>query len=591
MGKQPFLVFFIALILGILFRENILVSELFSYVFLILSLLVLFLTRVKSYFLQKFKGYLFGLGFFCFGIFLHSLNSTESIESPLMEKSTSECVFILDKKLNSNENNRKYIITILYDDKEIKSVLSVPKSAHELDFKHIYKSVLLLNKPFAPSTDFQFDYSKYLARQNIYFTSYAPNEIYQAELTKMSFAQKFKQKRLEHLSRISSSELEPPVQNFLKGIVLSDRTEMDSKTLEDFTISGLMHFLAISGTHIVIIYWMIMQVLKLVFNGKKRIYGILISLVIIWIFGIYIGFGSSVLRSCLMITLYYGFVILQRKPDLLHSWSLAGVLILILDSQQFFDIGFQLSFLAVLGIFLFNDLLLKLFPKTNSKPIKFFLNVLTISTAAQLSTLPLVLFYFHQFSWMSFPANLLIVPASEIYILFSFIMTFLYGIGVVISPLERLYELLVNVLLDTIHFFATNDFAVQRNVPLTLVELILCYIVIFCLWRFLRKKSIKTISFLGIVILLFVNTRLYLDFSGENSSEVVFVSNYKEEIILEKVKSKVFVHHPEKSNLRNLEKFIVNPYLSSRRIEDFEFKSYKGNVVVYNNKTIQLSTK
>ena len=127
-------------------------------------------------------------------------------------------------------------------------------------------------------------------------------------------------------------------------------------------------------------------------------------------------------RSCLMLTFYYIMVLLQRKPDLLHSMALAGLIILMLDTQQLFDIGFQLSFLAVFGIYWLNRPILNCLPKARNNIHDFFLQVVSVTLSAQLITLPLILYYFHQFSFISVIANLIIVPLSEIIILFSLLM-------------------------------------------------------------------------------------------------------------------------------------------------------------------------
>ena len=89
-------------------------------------------------------------------------------------------------------------------------------------------------------------------------------------------------------------------------------------------------------------------------------------------FAVFIDYGSSVVRSCLMLTFYYVMILLQRKPDLLHSMALSGLIILIADTQQLFDIGFQLSFLAVFGIYWLNRPVLNCLPKARNSVHDFF---------------------------------------------------------------------------------------------------------------------------------------------------------------------------------------------------------------------------
>jgi competence protein ComEC len=147
---------------------------------------------------------------------------------------------------------------------------------------------------------------------------------------------------------------------------------MDTGVSADFTKTGLVHFLAISGTHMVIIFWLLMTVLKRSIPLKFKNIAVIISLILIWIFAVFIDYGSSVVRSCLMLTFYYVMVLLQRKPDLLHSMALSGLIILIADTQQLFDIGFQLSFLAVFGIYWLNRPILNCLPKARNSVHDFF---------------------------------------------------------------------------------------------------------------------------------------------------------------------------------------------------------------------------
>ena len=162
--------------------------------------------------------------------------------------------------------------------------------------------------------------------------------------------------------------------------------------------------------------------LKRCFPLRLRNIAVIISLLLIWCFAVFIDYGSSVVRSCLMLTFYYIMVLLQRKPDLLHSMALAGLVILMLDTQLLFDIGFQLSFLAVFGIYWLNRPILNCLPKARNNIHDFFLQVVSVTLSAQLITLPLILYYFHQFSFVSVIANLVIVPLSEIIILLSLLM-------------------------------------------------------------------------------------------------------------------------------------------------------------------------
>jgi competence protein ComEC len=145
-----------------------------------------------------------------------------------------------------------------------------------------------------------------------------------------------------------------------------------------------------------------------------------------------------------------------------------------------FDVGFQLSFLAVLGIFWLNQPLLNYFPKQDHYLKKLLFNTVTISLSAQLATLPLVLYYFHQFSFISIVANFIIVPFSEVIILFSFLMTALIAISIDFGLISKFYDF-ISILLKMIHWFAQADILFFENIPMNLVEIGFVFLIIYLL--------------------------------------------------------------------------------------------------------------
>ena len=402
MNKQPLLICAISFGLGIFFQDKFDFPFWGAVAILVLGI-VGFLAGffIRNFFFDRLKSAFLVFLFFGIGIFLHFLNSNSAQNFDFEKNKTTEIVFQLNKKLNSNERNKRYEVEILNFKRPFSAVISIPKEQKELDFLHFYSAEAYLNPTQKPQYDFQFDYQKYLARQNIHYQGFIPSEISFKKKESISFTDKIKQKRLDLLFRIDNSSLQPQNKAILKGIILADRTEIDQEIINHFSKTGLIHILAISGSHMAIIFLMILFILNPIFSVKYRNIPIYISLAAIWGFAIFIDYGNSVVRSCIMITVYYIMIFLQRKPNLLHSLALAGMIILSIDTQQLFDVGFQLSFLAVFGIFWLYKPITNHYKPLKNRAIRFILNTFSLSLAAQLTTLPLILFYFHQFSIMS----------------------------------------------------------------------------------------------------------------------------------------------------------------------------------------------
>lgn len=569
MNKQPLLLMLLCYVLGIFFYDLI-PTSIHQTVFLMsFALVFTMLSFFKVKILKELKNYSLGFLFFSVGVFSHYWHSKKSEIPNFQGKQT--VVFQINKKLNSNKKYRKYEVFAKAEGNEINAILYVPKEEKQLDFKNYYQTKVYINKVESPKNDFQFDYAKYLARKGIYYQSFATDEILETPKKTLTISEKIRQKRLEILNTIDGSKLPKREREFLKGIILADRTEMDAEMVSDFSKSGLVHFLAISGTHLAIIFWLILYLLKPIFPAKFRKIPIVLSLLFIWSFTIFIDYGSSVVRSCLMITAYYSFVLLQRKPDLLHAMAIAGFAILIFDTHQVFDVGFQLSFVAVFGIFWLNTPILKNLPRPKNKIQDFLFNVVSMSLAAQIATLPLVIFYFHQYSFLSIVANVIIVPFSEIIIIFSLLMTVLFAFKIEFSWLSFIYEKLVDFLLKSIHFFADQDWFFIKNIPLNWGELIILFVVIFLLRGLFLHQSKTMLHFLGIALLFFM-VRIIVDFYQFKKTETLVVENFNQKTIIQKEGNRAIFWVDKKSNNEMLKRFIIEHYITSRRIERYEIK-------------------
>ncbi|MBS1549406.1 MAG: ComEC/Rec2 family competence protein [Bacteroidetes bacterium] len=572
MNRQPLLLLSLFFMAGILLSEFFQINTLGWGLFLVSSVGFFFLMALKK--IRFKRWYLFLCFISCVGLGagFHEMNKMQNNHQTKLN--SGEYVFHIKQKLNSNKDFKKYEIILVKGNKikEIvpsKVVLSVPFRYPSLDFKHFYKANLSLKQVQTPRHNFLFDYSLYLARKGISHQAWMVGALEQDE-KEMSFWEKLKQLRWQVLENINNSGLSARTKEFTKGIILADRTDMDADLVQDFNKTGLVHFLAISGTHMVIIFWSIMFLLKKILPNKYRKLAIVLALLFIWIFTLFIDFGNSVVRSSIMISVYYIYELIHRKPDLLHAMALAAIIILLFDSYALFDVGFQLSFVAVLGIFWLNPAFQSLFPMTHHPVKKFLYSLLTVSLSAQLATLPLVLYYFHQFSYLSLLANLFIVPFSEVIILFSLGIACLLGLGIELSIVNIIFDWVIGVLLKVIHFFATKDWAFQENIPMFFIEVILLFFALYFLRFALLKKESRSFIHMSWVLLFFLFLRMGLNWNYEQMNETISLQNKKQNIILEKKNTIVYVFVEDNTEIEPLKKYILNPYLSSRRISQYK---------------------
>lgn len=590
LNKQPLLILVLCFILGILFQDRFSLD--INNVFCIIGfcLAVLIFTFLKPYAVYKIKPYLMGCMFFGIGIILHFYNSSFAFQNRLAAQDKT-IVFRISRKLNSNEKNRKYEAAVQAGEQYFNAVLYIPRSEKPLDFNHYYKTQAYLSVPRPPQYDFQFNYARYLKRKNIDYQGYINSRIISAERNNLSLNEKFSQRRAEVLQDIDKTEISPVSREFLKGIILADRTEIDAQTVQDFNRSGLVHFLAISGTHIVVIFGLFYLMLTKILPLRFRKYAIVSSLIFIWLFTAFIGFGSSVVRSGIMITVYFVYVMLQRKPDLLHSLSLSAFIILIFDTQQVFDVGFQLSFLAVLGIFWLNRPILKWLPKQDHWLKKIVFNTVSVSLSAQLATLPLVLYYFHQFSLISIIANFFIVPFSEIIIVLSFAMTALIAFGIDFHLINTVYDFIIQILLKVIHWFAGFDTVFFENISMNLAEVFSLFIVVYLLRFAVLHLNFRNSARLLMAVLAFFILRFSFNIYENRKTEILVHEFSGNKILSVKKGDNACFWITEDTDRQKIIQFIINPYQASRRLENVEVRYLPASAraITYEGKTYSLN--
>lgn len=572
MQKQPLFILTLCFILGIVFQDQIVLSDRFVYPVMLTGGVVFSLLFFRSYFLHIIRAYLLGLLFFCSGVVAHFYNTSSPDIRPFFKEKGS-VVFRITQKLNLSEKYRKYEGIAQIKNESLNAVFYLPKNSRDLDFIHYYKGEAFITQPYSPQYDFQFDYARYLNRKNIKHQIYLSGQLFSAERTDLSIGDRIRQYRFEVLKRIDGAEMSARTKEFLKGIILADRTGMDADTVQDFNRSGLVHFLAISGTHIVVIFGMFYFLMVRFAPLKFRKYAVILSLGFIWLFAGFIGFGNSVLRSCIMLSTYFILVLLQRKTDLLHSLSLSAFIILILDTQQFFDVGFQLSFLAVLGIFWLNQPLLNYFPKQDHYLKKLLFNTVTISLSAQLATLPLVLYYFHQFSFISIVANFIIVPFSEVIILFSFLMTALIAISIDFGLISKFYDFVIQILLKMIHWFAQADILFFENIPMNIVEIGFVFLIIYLLRFVLLNFNFRNLMRGIMAVFAFLIIRVSSNTFENQKEEILFYTLGRNKVFSIKNGSKVCFWLSDKADYDKTLQFIIKPYCASRRVNVFEVKA------------------
>jgi competence protein ComEC len=204
---------------------------------------------------------------------------------------------------------------------------------------------------------------------------------------------------------------------FLKGLVIGERSEIPLDVKTAFINAGVMHILAVSGLHVAIVVLMLLIILQVLrIPEKPRI--IITSLLLVY-YIMLTGGAASVARSVIMAIVFLSAKLFEQKSDMYNTLAVSAMILLLIDSKQLLQPGFQLSYVAVFSlIYLYPKIssMAKFFPKSaqENKIVKAIVASFAVSVAAGLGTLPFTSAYFGKISIISFLANLVIVPLSNV---------------------------------------------------------------------------------------------------------------------------------------------------------------------------------
>ena len=371
---------------------------------------------------------------------------------------------------------------------------------------------MMLNSPRDKKNPHDFDYARYLAGKDIYYESFLDSAgsvgIQARRITSLSLLMQDVQKMI---SRHFHTYLTPRSAGILSALILGEKSEIEDSTRNDFANTGVIHVLAVSGLHV----GYVSLILITIFGLVRFPYPIQMGCVIGGLF-FYVGLtgaAPSVMRASIMASLMIMGGLLERKSDILNILAAAAFIILMISPSQLSNIGFQLSFLAVLSIVTLFPVFKKLvggFQRSSTgvgKLLNPLIDLFLVSLAAQLGTLPITIFYFHKIPIISLGANLVVVPLIGVIVATG--MSFLL-LGLIFPILAQLWaatlEGAIDFMLWFVQFCAKADWAYITVRSIEHSELVLLMVGIFSITVL---KAPKVLKFWMILVLVWLNTQTW----------------------------------------------------------------------------------
>ncbi len=297
---------------------------------------------------------------------------------------------------------------------------------------------------------YEFDYKKYLQRKKIYRQLYLQpakwdRTAQKPSITPVILAEHTREKLLTIYRRQNLGEEQFKI---LSALTLGYKRELNAEIKQTFSASGAMHVLAVSGLHVGIIFialTFLFGFLKKKTAGRILYVGLIIFM--LWLYAFITGLSPSVERAATMFTFVVAGNSLKRQVSIYNSLAASAFFLLLVNPNNFFEVGFQLSYSAVFGIVYLQPVLGRLLTVKN-KLLNYFWMLLTVSVAAQIATVPFTLFYFSQFPTYFWISNLFVIPAVTILIPLGILLLILSGIPLV----STLISMTINHLIFLVYF-------------------------------------------------------------------------------------------------------------------------------------------
>ena len=510
-----------------------------------------------------------------------------TIQEPLVEKSKSykalatiDAVYTNNKWVTVNGN------VLLYFKKD-----SLPPT---LDYGAQIVFIKALQPITSPGNPGSFNYQRFNAFRDIYHQCFLQTADYQ--LTGLTIKNAFRQwlftLQFSVINALKKYITEEREQGVAEALLIGYRDDLDKNLVQAYSNTGVVHIIAISGLHLGMIYGTLVWFFKL-FKKRRWTWWVkpVVILLVIWIFSLVAGAAPSILRSAVMFTFILAGESLGKKLTIYNTLAASAFTLLCFNPFALWDVGFQLSYAAVLSIVLFMQPVYNWIYFRN----KFLrgvwkLNAVTLS--AQVLTVPIVCYHFHQFPNLFLLTNFIVVPLSSI-ILYTelFLLTF----NTIFTPLATFFGVITEKLLWLMNTFIIkmNDlsFAVTDNIQVSIVQTLLLYgsIIAGSYWLMRKSTRARTIA-MGFGFFFFVALSADLYKNAIKSKLIVY--NIPQHTAIDFVEGTHYIFAGDTVLLHDgfLQNFHLKPSRVLHRMQPahIEDLAAAGPFYFYKNKTILL---
>ncbi|NDP26185.1 MAG: ComEC family competence protein [Flavobacterium sp.] len=495
------------------------------------------------------------------------------------------------EKLRSSSYNDRYVVMVNQIDKTANTgriFLNIRKGSLNHPFEigtHLQINGSLYQSGPAKNPN-QFDYGKYLEGKQIYAQIYADASDIKIgssiEKDVWYYTSKLRTKIIRNLEKSNFNRAEL---NVAIALILGQQQDISPEIIRDYQFAGAVHILSVSGLHIGFILLFVTFLLKPFPNTRR---GSFIKLIIILAslstFGLIAGLAPSVLRSVTMFSFVAIGMFLRRSTNIFHTLLVSMLLILLFEPSFLFDVGFQLSYVALFFILWLQPLLAQLW-KPKNKIVNYFWEILTVSFAAQIGALPLSIYYFHQFPGLFFVTNLVIIPFLSLIMALGVLVMVLAAFDYVPVFLAKSLEWSIFILNKIINSIASLEQFIIQGIPFNWQLLLSAYLLIITTIIWFKKPSFNRVVLTLIAVIIFQISYFGNHWTIQKQQELVIFNSKKNTLIAERNGASVTLYSNDSLMKTIAQKNLLSTYLMGNFSHLARTKKL-GNLIYYNENKI-----
>lgn len=437
----------------------------------------------------------------------------------------------------------------------------------------------------APQNPDEFDYKTFLEEKNIFHVVYvspAEMRLMKEKATGFSLAQSGARIKASVVSVLRNSGLSPEAFSICAALLVGYDDEIDSSVMQSFSHSGTLHILSVSGMHTGVLFallmWIFAKADKYERYEKLKCFCVIVTL---FLFVLITGFSPSVLRAALMLSLVTVGKTFYKSGNSYNTLLLSAFILLLFNPYLIKDVGFLLSYFAVFGIMYFYPTLHKIHVFKNAI-LQWLWSGALVSVAATLFTLPITLYFFHQFPIWFILSNALIIPISMVLMVGAIALLCLSKIAVLKTVFVYVINTSTSVMLWLAQLTDRPGIGYMDFISFSKMDALFCSVLILLGLVVIVSKQYKHVIYFGLLCVAWLCTSIVGSYSQSREQELTLFHVKHKTVFALRTGKTVYTHLDSISD-RDFQRY-VKPYLL--RFSNLELVGMNSNLVKSNHMAI-----